>query len=104
MAPTPSTSTVSSPNSTPTATDRCSCDVERLEYRPAVLRPADWAAEHADGDVPAVDVPQAPLPAGVRVAVCGGGRLHLVASVLPHRHRRPVAAPHNPDEDHNPVR
>src|SRR6266536_5143559 len=30
----------------------------------AVLRPADRPAERADGDVPAVDVPQAPLPAG----------------------------------------
>ena len=49
---------------------------------------ADGPPVDPDGDVSAVDVPQAPLPARLRDAVYGGVRLDLVAAVLPHRHRR----------------
>src|SRR5664279_5616842 len=38
----------------------------------AVLRPASGPALDADGDLPAVDVPEVPLPAGIRELVCGG--------------------------------
>ena len=39
----------------------------------AVLRSADRSSVDADGDVSAVDVPEVPVPAGVRVVVPGGG-------------------------------
>src|SRR5438132_14106632 len=60
---------------------------------PGVLRPAVRAAVDPDGDLPAVDVPEGPLPAGLRVGVRRGGRLDLLAAVHPHRHRRAGAAP-----------
>ena len=49
----------------------------------AVLRPADRSAADVDGELPADDVPEVPLPAGVREPVPGGERLDRLATILP---------------------
>src|SRR5689334_20641386 len=64
-----------------------------------LLRPGAGPTVDPDGNLSAVDVPEAPVPAGVPGAVRGGGRLDFVAAVLPHRHRRPGAPPDHPQED-----
>lgn len=48
---------------------------------------------HADGGLPAADVPQVPLPARLRVTVPRGGRLDHLAAVLPDPTRRQGSAP-----------
>jgi hypothetical protein len=47
------------------------------------------------------DVPEVPLPAWRRVAVLRGGRLDLLAAVLPDRYRRARAAPGHSHKDHH---
>src|SRR3954452_1894860 len=70
----------------------------------AVLRPAAGPAVHADGGLPAVDVPQVPLPAGLRDPVPGSEGLDHLAAVLPHSARRAGAAPDHADEADYPLR
>src|SRR3954451_11572760 len=70
----------------------------------AVLRPADRSAVDPDGDLPAVDVPQVPLPTRLRVVVPGGVGLDRLAPVLPDRDRPAGAAPDHVDEADHPVR
>ena len=53
---------------------------------------------------PADDVPQVPLPAGVRAAVSRGVGLHRLATVLSHPPRPGGSAPDHADEDHLPLR
>src|SRR5687767_6572597 len=48
----------------------------------AVLRSADRLAVDADGDLPADDVSEVPLPAGLRDPVPGGRGLYELAPVL----------------------
>ena len=69
-----------------------------------VLRPTDGSAVDADGDLSAVDVPQVPLPAGVRVVVPGGVGLDHLAAVLPDRDRPAGAASDHVDEADHPLR
>jgi len=47
-------------------------------FDPRIGRPFD-----ADGDLPAADVPEVPVPAGLREPVSGGVGLDHVAAVLP---------------------
>ena len=53
----------------------------------------DRAAVDADGVLPAVAVPEVPLPARVRVVVPGGVGLDHLAPVLPHGIDQPVPHP-----------
>src|SRR4051794_4803598 len=64
----------------------------------AVLRPAVGPAVHADGGLSAVDVPQVPLPAGLRGPVPRGLSFDHLAAVLPDPARRPRPAPDHADE------
>ena len=70
----------------------------------AVLRPADRSSVDADGDLSAVDVPEVPVPAGVRVVVPGGERFDHLAAVLPDPVGRCGAASDDVDEADHPVR
>src|SRR5664279_4933796 len=67
-----------------------------------VLRSADRPAVHADGGLPAVDVPEVPVPAGLRDAVPRSERFVHVAAVLPDPVRRCGAAPNHVDEADHP--
>ena len=49
-------------------------------------------------------VPQVPLPARVRAAVPGGGRLDQLATLRAHPAGLAGAAPHDVAEDHDPLR
>jgi hypothetical protein len=58
------------------------CTVGRsgvLRAARAVLRSADGSADDTDGDLPAVDVSDVPVPAGLPVAVSGGAGFDHVA-------------------------
>ena len=70
----------------------------------AVLRPAGGASVDADGGLPADDVPEVPLSAGLRQPVPRGRRLDHLAAVLPDPAGRAGAAPDHADEAHDPVR
>src|SRR6187549_1875856 len=70
----------------------------------AVLRPAAGTPVDADGGLPAVDVPQVPLPVGLRDSVPRGRGFDHLAAVLPDPDRRAGAASDHADEAHHPLR
>src|SRR5215218_8871028 len=70
----------------------------------AVLRPQDGTAVDADGNLPAVDVFEVPVPAWVRVVVPGGIGFDHLAAVLPDRAGPAGAASNDVDEVDHPVR
>src|SRR5688500_8052891 len=69
----------------------------------AVLRPTAGSAVDANGNLPAADVLEVPVRAGVRVVVPGGVGLDHLASVLPDRDRPAGSAPDHADEADQPL-
>ena len=71
---------------------------------PGALLRGDGAPVDTDRDLPADDVPQAPLRAGLREPVPGGGRLDLLVAVLPDPAGDTGAAPVDVGQADRPLR
>ena len=86
------------------AVDRLLDDPRFFEPYRAVLPCVVGAAVDPDRDVPAADVLEVPLQAGLRAVVSGGGGLDHLAAVLSDPARWGDAASDDVDEDHEPLR
>ena len=86
------------------AVDRLLDDRGLLQAVPGALPLRPRPSLGADRDLPAAHVLEVPLPPRLRAALPRGGRLDLLAAILPDPPRGGCPASDDADEDHDPLR